>query len=78
MNQIEAHDREKICKVNVRNIIFTCICRILLLSLSSYYIVFFICSIGFKGYYALFILTLIIVMDTLWILFKRNGYDFEW
>ena len=62
---------------NTVNILTTVSCRLILICLGSYFVQMISCVISIK-LYALFIFTLIIIIDTVYISFKKNGIDFEW
>lgn len=62
---------------NTINILTTVSCRLILICLGSYFVQMISCVISIK-LYALFIFTLIIIIDTVYISIKKNGIDFEW
>jgi hypothetical protein len=62
---------------NTINLTTTISCRLILICLGSYFVQMISCVISTK-LYALFILTLIILIDTVYICIKKNGIDFEW
>lgn len=59
------------------NITKTIICRLILFGVSTYYIYIMSCLLD-TTYALLFILNIIIVIDTLWICVRRKGVDFKW
>ena len=61
-----------------KNIITTLIFRMILFFFTTYNVYFLTCTMLKPFYYFLLIFSLIILIDTAYIVIKRNGLDFEW
>ena len=59
------------------NICKTVVCRLLLLALGSYSTYFLGCHIN-KSFYSLYVFSVIIILDLVYICIFNSGVDFKW
>jgi hypothetical protein len=65
-------------KSKYKNIFITLIFRMILFFFATYNVYFLTCTMLKPFHYFLLIFSVIILIDTAYIVIKRNGLDFEW
>lgn len=82
MNQIAPNEdlnlRNVFSKRTYINILRLLICRLIFLVLGIYYMILVSCVKDDTSYYSFIIFSIIIIIDTCFIGFKRKGIDFKW
>ena len=71
------HSGHHIYKSNLINMLITVFTRLILICIGSYFVQIISCTQSLK-FYSLFLLTLIIILDTVYVCFKRSGIDHGW
>lgn len=71
------HNKYHIYDTHIKNILASIICRLILIGIGTYMTEMIGCMIK-KEYYSLFVFSIIILLDTVYLCMKRKGIEYNW
>ena len=71
------HNEYHIYDTHIKNILATITCRLILIGIGTYMTEMVGCMIK-KEYYSLFVFSIIIFLDTIYLCVKRKGIEYNW